>query len=74
MAEDRQPDPADQPDDRQSEDQPAAGSAGLRRSRRRIARHRTGSGGGSSSQPPDQPNEPVNPLRGVVRPHSPAAT
>src|SRR5687768_6227227 len=64
MAEDRQPDPADQPED-PSHDQPAPDqSAGEDPQPERPSQYRLG--GGSSSQRPDQPNEPVNPFEALL--------
>ena len=64
MAEDRQPDPADQPED-PSEDQPAPDQpASDDPPQDRPAPYRLG--GGSSSQPPNQPNDPVNPFEALL--------
>src|SRR6185295_13594494 len=65
MAEDRQPDPADQPDD-PSQDQPAPDQpASEDPPQDRPAQYRLG--GGSSSQPPsEQPSDPVNPFEALL--------
>src|SRR3954462_4942877 len=64
MAEDRQPDPADQPDD-PSQDEPAPDQpASENPPPDQPAPYRLG--GGSSSPPPDQPNNPVNPFEALL--------